>query len=313
MTEKEPSLAVVIPAFRVSSTLGDLIAKIGPEVRSIIVVDDACPDGSGKVAEHLGDPRVEVIFHSKNQGVGGAVKTGYLRALEIGSDIVIKIDGDGQMDPRQISKLIAPLLEGRASYTKGNRFFEVETIRRMPKIRVLGNLGLSFLSKLSTGYWHLFDPNNGFTAIRRDSLSKIALHKVDSGYFFESDMLFRLYLNGAVVRDVMIPAIYGEETSHLRISRILFEFPYKHLRNFLKRIAYAYYLKDFSLASIELPLGIGLGLAGVIRGATAWGQSHATGEATVAGTVVLTAFLLLASIQLILAFLNFDMSNEPKN
>lgn len=313
MTGEPTSIAVVIPAYRVTKTLGDLLAKIGPEVESIIVVDDACPDGSGKIAEQVEDGRVEVIFHSENQGVGGAVKTGYLRALEIGSDIVIKIDGDGQMDPRQISKLIAPLREGRASYTKGNRFFEVETIRRMPKLRILGNLGLSFLSKLSTGYWHLFDPNNGFTAIRSDSLSRIPLHKVDSGYFFESDMLFRLYLSGAVVRDVMMPAIYGEETSHLRISRVFFEFPYKHLRNFWKRVAYSYYLKDFSLASVELPLGVGLGVAGVIRGVTAWGQSSATGEATVAGTVVLTAFLLLTSIQLMLAFLNFDMNNEPKS
>lgn len=171
---------------------------------------------------------------------------------------------------------------------------------------------LSFMTKFSSGYWHILDPNNGFTAISREVLEKLPLNKIDSGYFFESDMLFRIYLSGSVVRDVPIPAIYEGEESSLRISKVMFEFPYKHTRNFFKRVIYSYYLKEFNLASIELPLALIFGIAGTIRGATAWSHSVETGQTAPAGTVVLAAVLLLSAVQLMLAFLNFDMTNEPK-
>ena len=127
-------------------------------------------------------------------------------------------------------------------------------------------------------------------------------------------MLFRsrLYLSGSVTKDVSIPAIYGDEVSNLKIRRVLFEFPVKHFRNLIKRIFYSYYLKQFNLASIELPLGIGFAIAGLVRGSTALSLSNQTGQSTPAGTVVLTAILLLAGLQFILAFLNFDMTNEPR-
>lgn len=307
-------IAVVIPAYKVTGQILEVIAAIPKLVTKIIVIDDCCPEGSGLlVEESVRDPRVEVIFHEKNKGVGAAMKSGYRRALVLGAEIVVKLDGDGQMDPKRIESLINPLLDGTAEYTKGNRFYEVEAVKRMPKKRIFGNLFLSFFTKFSTGYWHIFDPNNGFTAISRTALERIPLHKIDSRYFFESDMLFRLYLQSSVVRDVPMPAIYGDEKSNLRISRTIFEFPYKHNRNFLKRIAYSYYLKEFNLASLELPLALVLGITGLVRGATAWNLSLETGEATPAGTVVLTAVLLLSAVQFLLAFLNFDMGNEPKN
>lgn len=310
---KAKRITVVIPAYKVTGQILGVIAAIPKVVTNILVVDDGCPQGSGSLVEKsVRDKRVEVLFHSKNQGVGAAMKSGYRRALELGSEIVIKIDGDGQMDPSRIEELIAPIQDGAAEYAKGNRFYEVEAVKRMPKKRIFGNLFLSFFTKFSTGYWHIFDPNNGFTAISRSALEKLPLHKVDSRYFFESDMLFRLYVSGSVVRDVPMPAIYGDEKSNLRISRIIFEFPYKHSRNFLKRIAYSYYLKEFNLASIELPLALILGITGLVRGGTAWSKSIETGQTAPAGTVVLTAVLLLSAIQFLLAFLNFDMTNEPK-
>lgn len=307
-----PKVCVVIPAYRVSAQILPLLKSFDKSISKIIVVDDLCPEGSGYIAKTLKDRRVEVIFHEENQGVGGALKSGYRRALELNAEIIVKVDGDGQMNPANIPALIAPIIEGKAGYTKGNRFFEIEAVKKMPRARIFGNLGLSFLSKLSTGYWQIFDPNNGFTAISRDALSKIPLDKVDSRYFFESDMLFRLYLARIITSDVSIPAIYADEKSSLKIRRVLVEFPYKHLRNFVKRIGYAYYLREFNLASIELPLGLILGVAGLIRGYTAWSLSNSTGIPTTAGTVVLTALLLLSSIQFILAFLNFDMNNYPK-
>ncbi len=308
---KPKKIAVVIPAFKVRSQILEVVTSIGPEVRRIIVVDDACPEKSGDlVAKTIYDPRVEIIFHQTNLGVGGAVKSGYRRALQLGYDIVVKIDGDGQMDPSRIKEITRPLIAEIADYAKGNRFFDIDAIRKMPKFRILGNLVLSFFTKLSSGYWRIFDPNNGYTAITQSSLRRLNLDKIDDGYFFESDMLFRLNLVNSRVRDIAMPAIYNDEVSNLKISRVLFEFPLKHLKNLAKRIAYNYYLKDFNLASIELPAGILLSSFGVILGVKSWIHSISNGIPTQPGTIVLVAISLLAGLQLILAFFSFDIGRE---
>jgi glycosyltransferase involved in cell wall biosynthesis len=310
---RQISIAVVIPAFKVRAQILEVIKSIGPEVKTIIVVDDACPQETGKyVNSHTTDPRVEVIFHGINMGVGGAVKTGYTRALELEVDIVVKVDGDGQMDAAKIVDLTRPILNELAEYTKGNRFFDVEAVKAMPKLRILGNLGLSFLTKISSGYWRIFDPNNGFTAIKGEKLKQLPLEKIDNGYFFESDMLFRLNLVEALVKDVPMPAIYKDEKSNLSIKRVMIEFPLKHIRNLLKRIIYSYYLRDFSLASIELPLGILLMSFGIFLGVYKWIQGVITDTATETGTLVLVAMSFLAGLQLLLAFISHD-TNRFRN
>jgi glycosyltransferase involved in cell wall biosynthesis len=304
------SICVVIPAYKVSEHIVNVVESLGPEVGKIIVVDDACPEFSGRLLQTaIREARLEVIYHLDNKGVGGAVKTGYKRALELGYEIVIKIDGDGQMDSSKVGDLIAPILADKADYTKGNRFFEIEAVQQMPKIRILGNLGLTFMTKFSTGYWHIFDPNNGFTAIRGSFLKKLNLEKIDNRYFFESDMLFRLNLIQARVADVALPAIYGKEKSNLRIRRVLFEFPLKHGRNYLKRIAYTYYLRDFNLASIELPLGLMLTGFGLLLGGYSWIHGIITGTQTATGTLILIAMSFLSGLQFILAFLSYDTRN----
>jgi dolichol-phosphate mannosyltransferase len=307
------SIAVVVPAYKVKAHVLEVISSIGSEVQKIIVIDDACPEKSGEfIKARVKDPRVEVIFLKVNLGVGGAVKAGYLRALELDAQVIVKIDGDGQMDTSRILELTKPIFDGQADYAKGNRFFNVEAVIAMPKIRIFGNLGLSFLTKLSSGYWRIFDPANGFTAISREKLKLIPLNKVDNGYFFESDMLFRLNLLDAVVRDVEMSAIYDNEKSNLRIGRVLFEFPIKHFRNFVKRIVYTYYLRDFKIASIELPLGIGLGGFGLILGVFSWINGILTNSATGTGTLILIAMSILAGLQLVLAFLSYDTNNSSK-
>jgi dolichol-phosphate mannosyltransferase len=307
-------MCVVIPAFKVKAHVLGVIASIGPEVQKIIVIDDACPEGSGAYVEgNTQDSRVEVIFHNTNLGVGGAVKTGYKRALELDTDIILKLDGDGQMDASKIQELVSPILMGHADYTKGNRFFDVEAIRQMPKIRIFGNLGLSFLTKLSSGYWRIFDPNNGFTAISKDKLMSINLEKIDNRYFFESDMLFRLNLADSLVRDVSIPAIYKDEKSNLSVSRVLFEFPLKHFRNFMKRIAYSYYLRDFNLASAELPLGLFSMSFATFIGLDSWLQGISNGTPTEPGTLILFCVTFLAGLQFVLAFFAYDMQNTNRN
>jgi len=305
-------IAVVIPCFKVREHILSVIDEIGTEVSAIYVVDDACPDGSGVyVAKGCSDPRVRVIYNSENQGVGGAVIEGYKAAINDGMDVIVKVDGDGQMDPSLIPDFIAPILSGEADYTKGNRFFDLEELRSMPKTRLFGNAILSFMTKLSSGYWDLFDPTNGYTAIHSEVAKHLPLKKISKRYFFETDMLFRLNTLRAVVVDIPMDAKYGDEVSNLKISKILGEFLYKHVRNFFKRIFYNYYLRDMSLASLELPLGLFLFLFGIGFGMYKWMYASPYHSSS-AGTVMLSALPLLMGLQLILAFLGQDIGSIPR-
>ena len=308
-----PRVAVVIPSYKVTRHIIGVIAGIGPEVDRIYVVDDKCPDQSGAyVREHCTDPRVVVLEHAENQGVGGAVMTGYQAAIAEGVDIIVKVDGDGQMDARLIPDFIGPILSGEADYTKGNRFFDLEQISAMPPVRLFGNAVLSLLTKLSSGYWDLFDPTNGYTAIHVNAARHLPLHRISKRYFFETDMLFRLNTINAVVVDVPMDASYGDEVSNLKVSKIVTEFMAKHLRNFGKRIFYNYYLRNMSLASIELPLGLLMLLGGGTYGIIHWLQSASAGMATAPGTVMLSALPVLMGMQLVLAFLAHDIASVPR-
>lgn len=306
-------IAVVIPCYKVTRHILDVIAGIDSEVQSIYVVDDACPEGSGKlVSVNVSDPRVQVIFHPENQGVGGAVMTGYQAAILDGADVIVKIDGDSQMDSSLIPDFVLPIVMGEADYTKGNRFYDLEDIQSMPKIRLFGNAVLSLIAKFSTGYWDLFDPTNGYTAIHAGVARHLPFTKISKRYFFETDMLFRLNTLRAVVVDVPMSARYGEEVSNLKISRIIGEFLCKHARNFLKRIFYSYYLRDMSLASIELPLGLLLMVFGLGFGGYHWHESANESFITPAGTVMLAALPILMGVQLLLAFLGSDIGSVPR-
>lgn len=205
--------AIVIPAYKVSETIVDVINSIPDDVDEVIVVDDACPESSGRIAEGSGRKNLLVLYHDNNQGVGGAVITGYKKALELGCDIIIKMDGDGQMDPAYIQSLIEPLINNKADYAKGNRFRDFNALKSMPKVRLFGNSTLSFLVKFSSGYWNVMDPTNGYTAIHRRALDRLNLEKMSKRFFFESDMLINLNIINAVVQDIPIPARYTGEKS----------------------------------------------------------------------------------------------------
>lgn len=306
-------IAVVVPAYKVCSHVLSVLAQIELFVERIYVIDDCCPDGSGALVEReCSDPRVTVITHSTNQGVGGAVVSGYRAALSDGMDIVVKVDGDGQMDPRLIADFVEPILAGEADYTKGNRFFDLEGLSQMPTMRLVGNAVLSFMNKLSSGYWDLFDPTNGFTAVHSEVLRHLPLEKLSRRYFFESDMLFRLSTLRAVVVDVPMHSKYGEEVSNLRISNIVGEFFAKHTRNFFKRVFYNYYLRDLSVASLELPLGLLLMAFGAVFGLTQWTLSLQDHIPASAGTVMLAGLPVLAGLQFVLAFMSYDIGAVPK-
>lgn len=306
-------LAVVIPSYKVKHQILGVLAAVGRSVDRIFVVDDACPEGSGRhVQEHCRDPRVEVLFHEQNLGVGGAVITGYRRALEVGAAYVVKLDGDGQMDPALVDRFVAPLARGEADYVKGNRFFQLETLQEMPRLRLLGNAGLSFISKVSSGYWDIMDPTNGYTAINAETLRRLPLHKIDRRYFFESDMLFRLNTIRAVVVDVPMEARYGDEKSSLKIGRVLFEFPRKHLVRFCKRVFYTYFLRDFNIGTVELLLALVLLTFSVVFGGYHWLESKRHGVVASAGTIMLAALPFLLGFQSLLAAVHYDLQNIPR-
>ncbi|MDB6016544.1 MAG: glycosyl transferase family 2 [Pedosphaera sp.] len=306
-------IAVVIPCYRVIPSVMDVLRRIGPEVERIYCIDDACPEGSGRyIQEHCRDGRVQVVWHEQNQGVGGATVTGFKLALKDGAALVVKIDGDGQMDPALLPRIINPILAGRADYCKGNRFFNMESVQSMPSVRLAGNAVLSFVTKLSSGYWNIFDPTNGYVAIHARVLAELPLDKIHRRYFFESDMLLRLNTVAAVVEDVPMTALYGMERSNLRIRTIIGPFLVNHLINSIKRIAYNHFLRNFSAASVELTLGTASLLFGLIFGAIRWADSITTGEPVTAGTVMLAALPVILGIQFLLSFLNYDVRNVPQ-
>jgi glycosyltransferase involved in cell wall biosynthesis len=310
ISSADVKIAVVIPSYRVREHIKTVIERIGREVSSIYVVDDACPEGSGDyVEEQVHDPRVTVLRTGTNVGVGGATLTGMARAASDGADIIVKIDGDGQMDPALIPSFVGVITLGEADYSKGNRFFEPEGLSQMPIGRLLGNAALSFLAKFSTGYWQTFDPTNGFFAIHASLLPLLPADKISKRYFFESDMLFRLNLVGARVVDVPMHAHYAGEASSMKPHREIPRFAAAHAYNFGKRIFYSYFIRNFSVASIELVLGLALCVFGVLFGLSNW-RNDAIASA---GTVMLAALPIIVGTQLLLAFLNFDIQSVPRS
>lgn len=305
-------IAVAVPCYRVTRHVLKVIAAVPDYVTAIYAVDDACPDGSGQwIRTHCKDPRVQVLTHEANQGVGGAIVTAYRRAMLDGMDIVVKVDGDGQMDPRLLPLFIHPILSGRADYTKGNRFYRPESVSGMPPARLFGNAMLSFLTKLSCGYWSVMDPTNGYTAIHVRVLHELPLEKLERRYFFETDMLFRLNTVRAVIKDIPMDSVYADEQSHLRISKVIPEFLAKHSSRLWRRYTYCYLVRDFNPGTIYSVVGVLMLLGGSIFGLARWIESAISGEPASSGTVMLAALPILIGIQCLVAFLHHDVASAP--
>lgn len=304
-------IGVVIPAFGVANQIASVIEGIPRFVQSIIVVEDASPDDTGDRVEAVKDERVKLLRHESNQGVGGAMQTGFREALRQGLDIVVKVDGDGQMDPNGMVKLVEPLIRGDADMAKGNRFHDIRALRRMPVVRILGNVGLTFLVKLASGYWQLFDPTNGYFAIRTEVLRLMKLEALPRRYFFESGFLIRLGIIGAVVKDVPISSRYGDEDSSLSVVRTLFEFPPRLCWGLLQRLFWRYIIYDFSPVSVFLFAAFPLLFGGIWYGTHVWLRSQATGVPATAGTVMLSAMPIIIGFQLVLQAIVVDVGSAP--
>jgi len=315
MNDPKPVVAVVIPTYNASRHLADVINGLPDMIDHIIVVDDKCPERSGEIAVELAekDNRITTIFHDQNQGVGGAVITGYKKALELGCDIIIKMDSDDQMDPAYIPNLVKPVAEGKAGYTKGNRFVDFMALRSMPTLRLMGNSVLSFMVKACSGYWNIMDPTNGYTAISAEALKTIHLNKLAKRFFFESDMLIRLNIQKIPIRDVPIPARYGNEKSNLSVGKTLFNFPLLLLQGLIKRFVLKYLIYDFNMVSVYTLTGVPLVLWGLIFGLYHWIANAAQDVPTPTGTVMLAVLPLILGTQFIIAAINIDIQSTPKS
>lgn len=310
---EQPRVAVVIPCYRVTASIEAVVAAIGDEVWRIYCIDDASSDDTAvSIASAAGrDARVRLISRQANGGVGAAVVDGMRAAIADGATIIVKVDGDGQMNPAFIPDFVDPIRQGEADFVKGNRFFSLDGVARMPTLRLVGNAGLSFFAKLSTGYWDLFDPANGYIAIHAEVARLLPLDRLHRRYFFESDLLFRLATIRARVIELPLETVYADETSHLSELRCLVTFPVLHARNFAKRLFYNYILRNFSTASLSLAAGIVSTAFGLIYGAQHWLMSMRTNEVASAGTVMLSALPVLVGIQLLLSFLSQDVALTP--
>ncbi len=310
----DPKIFIVIPAYRAEAALPAVLQRIPERVSGIIVVDDCSPDSTVQVVEQCqrADDRITLLCHTQNHGVGGAMQTGYRAALELGADVMVKMDSDGQMDPAYLGQLIAPLLSGEADYAKGNRFLHEKALTKMPYLRRIGNLGLSFLTKAASGYWNIFDPTNGYTAISAEAVRELNFDRLANRYFFETSMLLELGLQRLVVKDVYIPAVYGDEKSSLSISKSLFGFPPRLLRGMLRRILYFYFIRDFTAVTVFLLAGWTSVLFGAAWGGYHWWKSSQLQVAASTGTVMIAILPLIIGLQFLLQAVVMDIQNTPE-
>ncbi|HEY7270913.1 MAG TPA: glycosyltransferase family 2 protein [Dehalococcoidia bacterium] len=305
-------MCVVIPAYNEEAFIAGVVRCLPPFVDEVIVVDDCSTDGTAAAVTAIGDARVCLARTSENQGVGGATIAGYREALARHADIVVKMDGDGQMAADHLPALLDALIEGDSDYAKGNRFLNPESLPDMPRVRLLGNIALTFMTKMATGYWQVFDPQNGFTAIRADMLRRLNLADVHQRFFFENDMLVQLSLHDARVKDVAIPARYGEEISKLSATRSLFTFPALLFHRFWRRIWHNYVVRDFNPVALFLLLGLPLLAWGTAFGFYTWLHSIFTDEFASTGTVMLSVLPFVLGFQLLLQAIVLDIQHSPR-
>ena len=306
-------VTVVIPCFNTSyKTTNSIIKKIPANVSNIIVVDDKCTLNTGKkLSKICDDKRLKIIYHAKNKGVGGAVMSGYRLAIKKKSDVIIKLDGDGQMNPLEIKNLLKPILKGEADYCKGNRLSNIKYIRKMPTTRLIGNFIFSICAKFTTGYWNIFDFSNGFTAIKGSILKNLIKEDIDERFFFETDMLFHLYIMRAKVVDVSMQPIYGKEISNLKILKVSKYFPSMMLKRFFQRIIFTYFIMKISFNSLGLLLGFVFLISGSFFGLYNWIYFGSKGELTPNGIIMITALNILIGIFLLCYFIIEDTKNVP--
>jgi len=304
------SVAVVVPAHNEEKLIARTITTVPEYVDHIVVVDDASTDETAKRALAVGDARLHLVEHEVNTGVGGSIIDGHKLAMGLDSDINVVMAGDAQMDPHYLPTLLDPIVDSGYGFTKANRFYSRQALTGMPAIRVIGNIVLSFATKLASGYWNLFDPQNGYTAITRESLGMIDLDRVARRYSFENDLLISLGIAGVRAKDVPIPSVYGDEVSGMRLRKVIPEISRLLFMGFWRRIFLKYVLMSFSPIALLLFTGLFLCAAGFAVGIWALVVTP-SGASPTAGTVLLSVGPLLVGINMLVHALSLDIQQTP--
>lgn len=303
-------VAAVVPAYNEELMIGRVIDTMPEFVDHIVIVDDCSLDGTSEAVDRIGDPRVTLIRHEVNQGVGGAIITGHLTALDLESDVNVIMAGDAQMDPAHLPALLDKVTNDGYGFAKANRFYSPESFSNMPGHRIFGNIVLSFMTKLASGYWNLFDPQNGYTAVRADVLRRLPLQRVAKRYSFENDLLIHLNILQISATDVPVPAVYGDEVSSIKLRRVIPELLNRLTVGFWSRIWYRYVLWSFSPIALLLFLGLFFFVFGI--GVSAWLLFQIIGSTVAtAGTVMLAALPLMLGTQMLISALQLDIQATP--
>lgn len=303
-------IAAVVPAHNEAAHIRDVISGLPGTVDHIVIVDDKSSDDTAELAETSGDPRVHVIRHEHNTGVGGAIISGHKRALELGADIDVIFAGDDQMDPAYLEALLDPIVDEGYGFTKANRFYSSTSYQGMPAYRVFGNVLLSFANKAASGYWNLFDPQNGYTATSAEVLRRIDLDAISQGYEFENDYLLNLNILDVRARDIPIPARYGSEVSGIKLRKVIPAIGGMLFAGFFRRVFLKYVVGSFSPIALFLFSGLLLWLWSAVFGAWTIYETIGPGSATT-GTVLLAVVPFLMGFQLILTALTLDIQASP--
>lgn len=304
-------VVVVVPCYDVARHLVDVVSTLPAFVDHVVVVDDGSRDDFAAAASAIRSDRVTVVRHPHNLGLARAMESGIREALRAGADIVVKVDGDGQMDPDEMARLVGPVAAGEADLAKGNRLMRRRHLAGMPQARLAGNLLLSVLAKFASGYWNVSDPSNGYLAIRRELLEEVELDRLGPRYFFETSLLCEANLAGAVVREVSMPARYGAERSSLSVRAAATGFPVLLLRACLRRVALRHFLRDFTPVALFFVVGAALVTLGAAYGLRGWLHHGALGEPTPAGTIAVAGLPVIAGFQLLLQALVLDIGSVP--
>ena len=303
-------IAVAIPCYKVEQHLEQVVLGLPLFVDTVLLIDDHSPDGTPALVDRLAvtDPRILAVHHATNQGVGGAMKTAFRKAIQLEADVVVKLDGDGQMDPTYIQPLVEALTE--AEFAKGNRLFDRQMLRRMPAVRRMGNMGIGFMVKAASGYWNVSDPVNGFFAIRTSTLQRMDMARVADRYFFESSMLIEMHYAGARIAEVPMPAIYGDEKSNLNIGKTLLTFPPRLVGAWVRRLHLSYFVYDFNICSLYILIGLPCFLFGLVFGLCNWIHYASISCPSPTGTIMVAVLTMILGFQMLLAAAQYDITAE---
>ena len=277
---QEKSIAVVVHAYNEEKLIGQTLTSIPDVVDRIIVINDASADNTSEIVKRIveEDKRICLIEHDANQGVGGAIATGYKKARDLKIDVTVVMAGDAQMDPNDLIRIIEPVANGGADYTKGNRLFYGDAWNMIPRYRYLGNSFLSLMTKISSGYWHIADSQSGYTAISLIALERINLDKIYKRYGMPNDLLIKLNQHDFRVRDVHVKPVYNVgEKSGIKLMGVIPKISWILFKGFWQRLFVKYVIKDFHpliffyilsfiLLGFTVPLTIRLFYIWAIRG-----------------------------------------------